>query len=151
MALPLALHPVLPVLLIYGCYSLALGVTLATVFQLAHCVEEAAFERIPAADQRVERSFFEHQLATTVDFAPRSRWLSWYLGGLNFQVEHHLFPRISHLHYPALAPITREVCREHGVPLLTHETFLRALRSHLRFLRQMGRPVRGPLRTSAHL
>jgi linoleoyl-CoA desaturase len=151
LALPLALHPVLPVLLIYAFYSLTLGVTLATVFQLAHCVEEATIEQKPATERRIERSFFEHQLATTVDFAPRSRWLTWYLGGLNFQVEHHLFPRISHVHYPALAPITREVCREHGVPLLTHETFFGALRSHLRFLRQMGRPARRPLRTSPHL
>lgn len=137
--LPLALHPWTHVLLIYACYSLTLGVTLATVFQLAHCVDEAAFCEVPRENERMERDWTAHQLATTVDFAPRSRWLTWYLGGLNYQVEHHLFPRVSHVHYPALAPITREVSRKHGVEHQCHETLRSALRSHVGFLRRMGR------------
>jgi linoleoyl-CoA desaturase len=139
LALPLVLHPWTHVLLIYACYSLTLGVTLATVFQLAHCVEEASFPEIPPGNGRMERDWAEHQLATTVDFAPHSRWLTWYLGGLNYQVEHHLFPRISHVHYPALAPITRAVTREHGVAHQCHETLLGALGSHVAFLKRMGR------------
>ena len=89
----------------------------------------------------MERDWVKHQLATTVDFAPRSRVLTWYLGGLNFQVEHHLFPRICHLHYPALAAITRAVCDEHGVTHRSHDTFWSALRSHVEFLKRMGRPL----------
>jgi linoleoyl-CoA desaturase len=144
LALPLALHPVVPVLLIYGTVSLTLGVTLATVFQLAHCVEEASFAQVPAEGRHLARSFVEHQVAATVDFAPRSRLLTWYLGGLNYQVEHHLFPRISHIHYPAMAPIVRAACREHGVAHLEHETLWSALRSYVRYLRRMGRPLSTP-------
>ena len=80
---------------------------LAAVFQLAHCVGEAEF----LGSGRVETDWAEHQVATTVDFAPKSSLLGWYLGGLNFQVEHHLFPRVCHLHYPALARIVEETCR----------------------------------------
>ena len=140
LVLPLALHPWVSVLLVYGCFSLALGVTLATVFQLAHCVREAEFHGIPRERERMKSGWVEHQLATTVDFAPRSRWLTWYLGGLNYQIEHHVFPRISHIHYPALAPIVREVCREHGVRHRTNETLWSALRSHVGFMKRMGRP-----------
>jgi linoleoyl-CoA desaturase len=140
LVLPLALHPWYVVLAIYALYSMALGTTLATVFQLAHCVQEADFTDKPVENQRMERGWAEHQLATTVDFAPRNRLLTWYLGGLNFQVEHHLFPRISHIHYPALAPITRAVCEEHGVRYHSHRTVWSALRSHLALLRRLGRP-----------
>lgn len=138
-ALPLALHPVAPTLLLFALVAAVLGVTLGVVFQLAHAVEGAAFTVSPGDGTRLERSWTEHQLATTVDFAPGGRLLGWYVGGLNFQVEHHLFPRVGHRHYAALAPIVREVCREHGVQHLTHATFWSALRSHLRFLRRMGR------------
>jgi linoleoyl-CoA desaturase len=139
-ALPFALHPWLNVLLVWMLFSLVLGVVLATVFQLAHCVQEADFCAVPAANQRMPRCWVEHQLATTVDFSPRNRLLAWYLGGLNYQVEHHLFPRVSHVHYPALAPIVRQVCSEQGVRYLSHASLWGALRSHVRWLRLMGRP-----------
>jgi linoleoyl-CoA desaturase len=139
LVLPLLLHPVGSVLALYAFCCLVTGVTLGTVFQLAHCVEEAAHCTVPAAREKLSRPWAEHQLATTVDFAPRNRWLGWYLGGLNLQVEHHLFPGISHLHYPALAPIVRSVCAEHGIRHLSHDTMFSALRSHGRFLRRIGR------------
>jgi linoleoyl-CoA desaturase len=140
LVLPLMLHHWLNVLLVWAGFSLVLDITLATVFQLAHCVQEADFCEIPSDDQRMPRCWVEHQLGTTVDFAPRSGSLAWYLGGLNFQIEHHLFPRISHVHYPALAPIVREVCREQGAPYQAHESLWGALRSHVRWLRLMGKP-----------
>jgi linoleoyl-CoA desaturase len=140
LVLPLFLHPWGIVLALYALYCLALGITLATVFQLAHCVEEATFSDVPADGRRMDRCWAEHQLATTVDFSPRSRLLTWYLGGLNYQVVHHLFPRVSHVHYPALAPIMRMVCEERGVRYLSNSTIWAALRSHLRLLRRMGRP-----------
>lgn len=139
LVLPLALHPPLPVLVCYLVVMAVLGITLATVFQLAHVVEGTAFPGRPAPQARLERPFFEHQLATTADFAQRNRLLTWYVGGLNYQVEHHLFPRVSHLHYPALARIVEEVCRERGVPYLRHETVAAALASHVRHLRRLGR------------
>lgn len=137
--IPLLFHPVGNVLLAYVACALVLGVVMGTVFQLAHCVEEAAFSHVPVAPDKMERPWAEHQLATTMDFAPRNRVLSWYVGGLNFQVEHHLFPKISHVHYPALQPIIRKVCAERGVPHLSHETLRSALGSHVRYLKRMGR------------
>lgn len=139
--LPVLIHGPLKVLPVYVLFFATLGITLATVFQLAHCVDDADFCEVPGEDGRMDSGWAEHQLATTVNFAPRNRWLTWYLGGLNFQVEHHLFPRISHVHYPALAPITREVCREHGVPHHSHDSMWSALRAHVRWLREMGRPA----------
>lgn len=137
--LPLLLgHGVLNVLGIYALAMGTAGIYLSIVFQLAHCVEEAEFPALPKPGDRLERPWVEHQLATTVDFAPDSRFLTWYLGGLNFQVEHHLFPKISHIHYPAIARIVRETCAEHGVRHRQHRTLGSAIRSHARHLWRLG-------------
>ena len=114
------------------------GEMLSVVFQSGHCVEPAAFP-LPRHDTgRMEAPWAVHQIETTVDFGRRSRLLTWFIGGLNFQIEHHLFPRICHLHYLALAPIVEETCREFGLQYLAHETFRAAVASHFRWLRQMG-------------
>jgi linoleoyl-CoA desaturase len=139
LVLPFALHPPGRVLLMYALVSLVTGVTLGTVFQLAHCVEEAEYESCPESGDRLPRPWAEHQLATTVDFSPRSRVLNWYLGGLNFQVEHHLFPKISHVHYRAIEPIVRRTCAESGVRHLSHRTVWTALASHVRHVKRLGR------------
>ena len=116
-----------------------LGITLATVFQLAHCVEEAAF-RVPAdGSRRIECEWMAHQIETAVDFARENRLLTWYLGGLNFQIEHHLFPKVCHVHYPAISPIVEATCRAHGIRHSSHHTLRRAIRSHVRWLRHLGR------------
>jgi linoleoyl-CoA desaturase len=75
-----------------------------------------------------------------VDFARRSRVVAWLLGGLNFQIEHHLFPRISHINYPAISPIVEATCRDFGVRYTEHDSFGAGLASHFRWLRQMGQP-----------
>ena len=124
---------------------LVLGFTLSIVFQLAHIVEDAEFMTVDGERTRVNREFFYHQLATTVNFAPKSRWLTWYLGGLNYQVEHHLFPKVCHVHYPAIATIVESVCRERGAPYYSFPTFRAALRSHARWLYTMGRPDEAPV------
>jgi linoleoyl-CoA desaturase len=79
-----------------------------------------------------------HEVLTTADFAPHNRWLTWYTGGLNYQVEHHLFPGISHLHYPAIAPIVQRTAEEFGIPYNVKPTMMAALGSHVRRLRQLG-------------
>ena len=138
LAIPLLLHPVWIVLLSYLVASLVQGVALAVVFQLAHCVEEAGFP-LPREDTgRMEAAWAVHQVETTVDFARGDRLLSWFIGGLNFQIEHHLFPRICHVHYPALAPLVQETCREFGLKYVAQETFRGAVASHFRWLRRMG-------------
>jgi linoleoyl-CoA desaturase len=141
LALPLYFHPVWQVALCYALTSFVLGVTLATVFQLAHCVEEADFTQVPANSPTFASDWAEHQLGATVDFARGNPLVSWYLGGLNFQVEHHLFPRVCHLHYPALSRIVEDTCREHGVRYRANESVGAALKSHVRWLKRMGQPA----------
>jgi linoleoyl-CoA desaturase len=114
-----------------------LGATLGTVFQLAHCTGNADFPTEDASG-RMKNDWAEHQLATTVDFAPTNRLLSWFVGGLNFQVEHHLFPKVCHLHYPALAIIVADVARRHGLRHRSTSTLRKALGSHYQHLRAMG-------------
>lgn len=122
-------------LLFYAALSAACGVTLAVVFQLAHCVEEAEFFA-PTGPQELD--FAAHQLATTVDFARRSKLVTWYVGGLNFQAVHHLFPRVCHLHYPALAEIIEATAAEYGVRYTATDRLSTALASHYRWLERMG-------------
>ena len=141
LVVPMLFHPWWQVLALFGVVSFVLALTLAIVFQLAHCVEEAAF---PSRDELAgpERAeWARHQVATTVDFAPGNRLLTWYLGGLNYQVEHHLFPRVCHIHYPGIAPIVSDVCGRMGIEYHVHPTFRGALASHTRWLREMGRPA----------
>ena len=80
-----------------------------------------------------------HQLHTTVNFARKNKWLSWYVGGLNFQVEHHLFPRICHVHYPQIAEIVKATAEEFNVPYLENETFGQAIQSHINTLQRFGK------------
>jgi linoleoyl-CoA desaturase len=114
-----------------------MGLILSVVFQLAHCVEEADFIQVP--DDGLEIDFAVHQLATTVDFAPWA-WMTWYVGGLNYQAVHHLFPRVSHVHYAAISDIVSRTCAEYGVTYKVSPSLRASLRSHYRWLRRMGRP-----------
>jgi linoleoyl-CoA desaturase len=110
------------------------------VFQLAHAVEEADFPLPAAGADHVERAWAEHQIATTVDFARDSRLASFFLGGLNFQVEHHLFPQICHVNYPVIAPVVERTCREFGLPYRAHRSFGAGVASHYRWLKRLSRP-----------
>ena len=137
LALPMIWHPVGHVLVGFFLMCFTVGVTLSVTFQLAHCVEEADFPP-PPADGRVPTDWAEHQLQTTVDFATHSRLLTWFMGGLNFQVEHHLFPRVCHLHYPAIATIVTKTAEDHGLRRKSTRTFRAAIASHYRLLRRLG-------------
>ncbi len=139
-AVPMLLHPAWAVLLLYLVASFVLGVVMSVVFQLAHCVPQAAFPAAPEGAAHLESSWAVHQAETTVDFARGSRLLSWFLGGLNFQVEHHLCPRICHVNYPALSKVVEATCREFGVRYAAHKSFLAGLAAHYSWLRQMGQP-----------
>ena len=137
------LHKWWEVLGVYGLAAFVSGVVLSVVFQLAHCVEEASFPVPVPADgggEKLQNEWAIHQVETTVDFARGNRFLCWFLGGLNFQIEHHLFHKISHVHYPALSKVVEEACREFGIVYAEHRTFLQAVGSHFRFLVKMGRP-----------
>ena len=139
--IPMLLYPVWVVLLFYGVASFVLGVVLSVVFQLAHCVEEADFP-LPQSDTgRIESHWAVHQVQTTVNFARRNRLLSWFIGGLNFQIEHHLFPQVCHVHYAALSPVVEQTCGDFGVQYVEHRTLFAAVASHFRWLRRMGMPM----------
>lgn len=139
-AIPLLVHPVLTVLGFYLAVSFVQGMTLSLIFQLPHCVENAAFPMPEGDSDRMEAPWAVHQVQTTVNYANRNRLLSWYVGGLNFQIEHHLFPRICHIHYAALAPLVEQTCHEFGVNYQANATFRSALASHYRWLRKLGKP-----------
>ena len=139
--LPLFFHSIGAVLLFYTTTSAVAGVLLALVFQMAHVVEEADFPAPNATSRQMDTPWAVHQLETTVDFSRDSRVLSWLIGGLNFQIEHHLFPRISHVHYPAVARVVEATCREYGITYRTHRSFAAGIASHYRWLRQLAMPV----------
>jgi linoleoyl-CoA desaturase len=107
---------------------------------VAHCVEEAEFPAPRASTGRLDHAWAVHQAETSVDFCRRSRIMSWLLGGLNFQIEHHLFPRISHVHYPAISSLVEQTCREFGIRYAVHRSFWAGIGSHFRWLRRMGMP-----------
>ena len=135
--IPLALHPALPVLGVFLLTSAVTSLALTTVFQLSHCVAEAEFVD-PMTDDRT-RTWQVHQVESTVDFAHGNRLLSMYVGGLNHQIEHHLYSRLPHTVYGRIAVIVEEEAGRHGISYLHHPTFRRALRAHTAWLKQMGR------------
>ena len=139
--IPLQYHSVKFVLLTFLLTSAVLGFTIATVFQLAHCIEETTFFPRTQANDAPSLEWRVHQVESTANFAPRNVFLTWWLGGLNYQIEHHLFPRICHVHYPALSSIVQQTCREHGVRYFSHRSLRAALRSHWRYVRGLGAPV----------
>jgi linoleoyl-CoA desaturase len=120
--------------LIYGAFT---GLVLATVFQMAHTVEGTHFP-VPSSANMMEDEWAIHQLKTTANFATNNKLISWLTGGLNFQVEHHLFPKISHVHYPAINKIIRQACADYGIPYLEYPKLRLALASHVSHLKHLG-------------
>ncbi len=115
------------------------GLILSIVFQLAHIVEDADMP-LPDDSGNMENSWAIHQLFTTANFAPKNRLVSWFVGGLNFQIEHHIFPHISHIHYPRIAPIVKQTAREFGLPYHEFPSTRLAIASHFRMLNRLARP-----------
>ena len=117
-----------------------MSVILAVVFQLAHVVEPANVVYPQTTSMLTEDTWAVHQLKTSADFAPTSRLLNWYLGGLNYQAVHHLFPKICHVRYPVIAPIVAEVAKEFGLTYMVYPSISGAIASHYRVLRGLGQP-----------
>ena len=118
---------------------LVAGLILGTIFQLAHVVESTTHP-IPNEENMIENHWVIHEMLTTNNFARSNKALCWYVGGLNFQIEHHLFPKTCSIHYPAISPIVEEVANELGVPYNCHKTFSDAVASHFRTLKKFGDP-----------
>ena len=123
---------------------LVAGSILGVIFQLAHVVEGTEYPR-PDEHGQMEHQWVIHEMETTADFAHGNRLLSWYIGGLNYQIEHHLFPQICSVHYPAIAKVIERTAHETGVPYNNAPTLRAAIRSHYNMLKQLGRnPASGP-------
>jgi len=123
----------------YASMQVTMGLTLALVFQLAHVVEHAEFEAAQDLDVKlIDNEWAIHQIRTTVNFAPRNHFVNWYVGGLNYQVEHHLFPRISHVHYPQISKIVEDTCKQFNLPYNTFPTMTQSLVSHFKMMKQLG-------------
>jgi linoleoyl-CoA desaturase len=122
------------------CMHFTGGFILGVIFQLAHVVEGVA-QPLENAEGIIEADWIVHELNTTANFGRSNRLLNWYIGGLNFQIEHHLFPNICHIHYPKIAPIVEATAKEYGYPYILKPTLGDAIVSHIRRLRALGRPA----------
>jgi linoleoyl-CoA desaturase len=118
---------------------LTAGTILGVVFQLAHVVEGVDYPA-PDAGGAMEHAWVVHEMATTANFAPGARLLSWYVGGLNYQIEHHLFPKVCSLHYPAISRIVKRAAEQYGFTYHEQPTLASAIASHYRMLNRLGRP-----------
>ncbi|MGM0375418.1 MAG: fatty acid desaturase family protein [Bacteroidota bacterium] len=140
LVLPIVLVPVAWYWIVGGFFIMHYvgGLILTTIFQTAHVVPSSVYP-VPAGDGKLENNWAIHQLLTTSDFSPRSKIFSWMIGGLNYQVEHHLFPNISHVHYKKVSQLVQETAREYNLPYHYQETFFQAVRSHWKMLKLLGR------------
>lgn len=132
--------PTWQILLGYLAMQMTGGFIIAVVFQLAHIVEGVEYPT-PDTQGKISECWAEHELKTTSNFAASNHLLGWILGGLNFQIEHHLFPHVCHIHYPAIAPIVKQTAAEFGIPYHEQPSFFAALCSHLRLLKRLGSGV----------
>ena len=138
-ALPLLVFPWWQVLIGFFLVMVTFGLMVGIVFQLAHIHGEASFPEPVGSPKHIENEWGVHQIETTADFAPRNSLLNYLIGGLNFQVEHHLLPHICHINYPRLAPIVRATCEEFGIHYHCYPTWREAFAAHLNELSQLGR------------
>lgn len=122
----------------YIIMDLIAGFTLACVFQPAHVMPTAAYP-LPDEKGSLENNWAVHQLLTTTNFSPKSKILSWYVGGLNYQIEHHLFPNICHVHYKNLSDIVKKTAADFGLPYHSQPTFVKALWNHGKMLKMLGK------------
>lgn len=120
------------------------GIAISLVFQTAHVMPTSEFP-VPDENGLIANDWAIHQLATTSNFSPRSRIFSWFIGGLNYQVEHHLLPNICHVHYRKLSRIVAETAKEYGIPYHIKKTFVAAVWDHIKMLYQLGRMELAPV------
>ena len=139
LGLPLWFSPISPVftIIFFLMMHFICGVILGVVFQPAHVMPTSQFP-LPDKNNTLEHNWVIHQLVTTTNFSPKDNLFSWFIGGLNYQVEHHLFPSICHVHYPKLSPIVQKTTEEFGLPYNTHLNYFSALKNHAKMLKHLG-------------
>jgi len=139
MIIPSFFYPVWLVIVGNLLFHFIFGMILSIVFQIAHTVDETTFPLPDKATGKIENEWAIHQVETTADFARNNHLLNWYVGGLNFQIEHHLFPRICHIHYPAISSIVQKTCEEFGVKYSSYPSFVSGITAHFNWLKKLGR------------
>lgn len=141
LVLPMLLLDITWVHLLIGFTTLHLtaGLILGVIFQLAHVVEGTDHPE-PDEENMIDEHWMIHEMVTTNNFARDNKPLCWFVGGLNFQIEHHLFPRICSVHYPAISHIVEETANEFNIPYNQHDTLFEAIASHYRTLKKFGDP-----------
>jgi len=118
--------------------TMVTGFTISIIFQLAHTVEHTHFPLPDESSNKIENEWAIHQINTTANFATRAKAITWLIGGLNFQIEHHLFPKISHVHYPAISKIIKRTCAEYGIQYIEYPKMATAIVSHVAYLKRIG-------------
>jgi linoleoyl-CoA desaturase len=119
-----------------------MGFCLTIVFQLAHLVSNTHFESAEKDINPIKSEWAIHEVKTTSNFAIENKIISWFLGGLNFQIEHHLFPRISHIHYPAISRIVKKECNSYQLPYNYYTSLKKAFVSHFLFMKELGKKAK---------
>jgi linoleoyl-CoA desaturase len=143
MVIPISVLGFMPWLAGFLAVHVAMGFTLAIVFQLAHVVEDTHFVEAKT-DLAIQDNWAKHQVLTTANFAANNAIVNWYVGGLNFQIEHHLFPKISHIHYPAISKIVKLTCQEYNIPYNEFTTMWGAVASHFKMMKAFGKHQHDP-------
>ncbi len=138
LVLPILMVGWLEALIGFLIIALVCGLAISVVFQLAHVVEDTRFPQVENEASKIDQEWALHQVATTANFDTHNKVISWLLGGLNFQIEHHLFPRISHIHYPKISELVKETCKEYNIRYVEYSTMFKALHSHLFHIRKLG-------------
>ena len=141
-----ALFMVLPIFMVgfvswligFVLFTMSTGLVMSVVFQLAHTVGETHFPLPEEKSNKIEEAWAIHQLKTTANFATNNKIVSWFSGGLNFQIEHHLFPKISHVHYPEISKIIKKACQDYGVEYIEFPKLRTAIYSHIMHLRSLA-------------
>lgn len=138
--LPILALPFAPwiIVLAFVTMHLITGLLISCVFQVAHIMPSMEYDRVNE-QKEIQRNWETHQLMTTTNFSPGSRIFSWLIGGLNYQIEHHLFPNICHVHYRKISPIVKRTTEEFGIPYHSKKTFISAIADHISMLRYLGK------------
>lgn len=141
LVIPILILPYSPLIItaMFLCMLVVGGVYMTIVFQLAHVVPNLTF--IPEDEKKINENWHIHQMQTTANFANKNSFVTYLIGGLNFQIEHHLFPTISHVYYPEISPIVQQTAKEFGITYHSHETVWDALSGHFSLLKDLGRRV----------
>jgi len=139
LVLPMVLLPVAPwmIVIMFVTMHFVTGLLLTLIFQTAHVMPSSEF--LMQEEEDIEENWWVHQLHTTTNYATSSRLFSWMIGGLNFQIEHHLFPNICHVHYPKIASIVKNTAAEFNLPYNVQKSFRSAVVQHFNLLHALGR------------